>query len=149
MILKPTQSSPPRYLNLFALQVIHIELGFRFAMCNICTAGCSSVCQASATPQDEHSEGSCLDNQQHYCWKQHSNPGYLRNSSYSEMLNPFWPIGGYGCRGPAAPHRHPCQGQYFIILKVIENFKLGKFNYMLSFRATSKHKRRLHGRSQT
>merc|ERR1712037_905243 len=35
-----------------------------------------NVCeQASATPQDEHSEGSCLDNQQHYCWKQHSNPG--------------------------------------------------------------------------
>ena len=54
---------------------------------NICTAGCSSVCQASATPQDEHSEGSCLDNQQHYCWKQHSNPGHLRNGSNSGIFN--------------------------------------------------------------
>ena len=112
MILKPTQSSPLRFLT-FSHKLSKLNWGLD-SPCNICTAGCSSICQASAAPQDEHSEGSCLDNQQHYRWKQHSNPGYLRIGSNSEMFNQFWPTGGYGCRGPAAPHWHPCQGQYLL-----------------------------------
>ena len=50
---------------------VHIRL-------TICTPGSSCICQAAAAPQDEHSEGGCLDHQQHHCWKQYSNPGSMK-----------------------------------------------------------------------
>ena len=66
-------------------RVVQVEWSL-FAMCYFCTPGCSSICQAAATSQDEHREGSRLDDQQHNCWKQYSDPGICNNAPTRKCL---------------------------------------------------------------
>ena len=66
-------------------------------------------------------------------------------------------LGGDGCRSPAAPHRHPRQGTYIYELNLNEIMWINVVHWTTQvvfiisfcFRATSKPRKRRHGRSPT
>ena len=120
--------------------------------------------------------GSCLDYKQHNCWKQYSNPGKRRSflpfwfqmhcvqftaqctvCNCMEINGRHLTLGGDGCRSPAAPHRHPRQGTYIYELNLNEIMWINVVHWTTQvvfiisfcFRATSKPRKRRHGRSPT